>query len=125
TVRREIMSSISGILAATATPFDEDENIAEAALRAHVRRQLTAGVHGIFALGTNSEFYAQSAAERAEAARIVIDEVAGAVPVVIGAGAATTWETVRREIMSSISGILAATATPFDEDENIAEAALR
>lgn len=88
------MTAIRGILAATATPFDEDENIAEAALRAHVRRQLTAGVHGIFALGTNGEFYAQSAAERAEAARIVIDEVAGAVPVVIGAGAATTRETI-------------------------------
>lgn len=88
------MTATRGILAATATPFDEDENIAEAALRAHVRRQLTAGVHGIFALGTNGEFYAQSAAERAEAARIVIDEVAGAVPVVIGAGAATTRETI-------------------------------
>ena len=88
------MTAIRGILAATATPFDEDENIAEAALRAHVRRQLTAGVHGIFALGTNGEFYAQSAAERAEAARIVIDEVAGAVPVVIGAGAATTREAI-------------------------------
>ena len=88
------MTAIRGILAATATPFDEDENIAEAALRAHVRRQLTAGVHGIFALGTNGEFYAQSAGERAEAARIVIDEVSGAVPVVIGAGAATTKETI-------------------------------
>lgn len=88
------MTATRGILAATATPFDEDENIAEAALRAHLRRQLTAGVHGIFALGTNGEFYAQSAAERAEAALIVIDEVAGAVPVVIGAGAATTRETI-------------------------------
>ncbi|MCS4594297.1 dihydrodipicolinate synthase family protein [Brevibacterium sediminis] len=88
------MSSISGILAAIATPFDGGENLIESALRAHVRRQLDAGIHGIFALGTNGEFYAQSAAERAEAARIVIDEVAGAVPVVIGAGAATTRETI-------------------------------
>ncbi|WP_025777524.1 dihydrodipicolinate synthase family protein [Brevibacterium sp. VCM10] len=88
------MTSLNGILAAIATPFDEEERIVESALRAHVRRQLTAGVHGIFALGTNGEFYAQSAAERAEAARIVIDEVAGAVPVVIGAGAATTKETI-------------------------------
>ncbi|MFE1082617.1 MULTISPECIES: dihydrodipicolinate synthase family protein [Brevibacterium] len=88
------MSSISGILAAIATPFDGDENLVESALRAHVRRQLDAGIHGIFALGTNGEFYAQSADERAEAARIVIDEVAGAVPVVIGAGAATTRETI-------------------------------
>lgn len=88
------MSSISGILAAIATPFDGDENLVETALRAHVRRQLDAGIHGIFALGTNGEFYAQSADERAEAARIVIDEVAGAVPVVIGAGAATTRETI-------------------------------
>ncbi|WP_166969316.1 dihydrodipicolinate synthase family protein [Brevibacterium atlanticum] len=88
------MSSISGILAAIATPFDADENLVESALRAHVRRQLDAGVHGIFALGTNGEFYAQTPSERAEAARIVIDEVAGAVPVVIGAGGPTTKETV-------------------------------
>ena len=88
------MSSITGILAAAATPFDDDEQINETALRAHVRRQLDAGVHGIFALGTNGEFYAQSAVERAEAARMVLDEVAGQVPVVIGAGAATTRETI-------------------------------
>jgi 4-hydroxy-tetrahydrodipicolinate synthase len=88
------MSSISGILAAIATPFDEDENLVESALRAHVRRQLEAGVHGIFALGTNGEFYAQTPTERAEAARIVIDEVSGRFPVVIGAGAATTKETI-------------------------------
>lgn len=88
------MSSIKGILAAVATPFDENEILVESALRAHVRRQLDAGVHGIFALGTNGEFYAQSAAERAEATRIVVDEVAGQVPVVIGAGAATTRETI-------------------------------
>ncbi|WP_432790571.1 dihydrodipicolinate synthase family protein [Brevibacterium sp. K11IcPPYGO002] len=88
------MTSLNGILAAIATPFDEEERIVEAALRAHVNRQLDAGIHGIFALGTNGEFYAQTAAERAEAARIVIDEVSGAVPVVIGAGAATTRETI-------------------------------
>ena len=88
------MSSIKGILAAVATPFDDDEQIVESALRAHVRRQLDAGVHGIFALGTNGEFYAQSSAERADATRMVIDEVAGRVPVVIGAGAATTRETI-------------------------------
>ena len=88
------MTSIRGILAATATPFDDEERIVEAALRGHVRRQLEAGVHGIFALGTNGEFYAQSPTERAEAARIVVDEVAGQVPVVIGAGAATTRETI-------------------------------
>ncbi|GAA1855835.1 dihydrodipicolinate synthase family protein [Brevibacterium marinum] len=88
------MSSVKGILAAIATPFDEDENLVEAALRGHVRRQLDAGIHGIFALGTNGEFYAQTPAERAEAARIVIDEVGGAVPVVIGAGGPTTKKTV-------------------------------
>ncbi|WP_029090128.1 dihydrodipicolinate synthase family protein [Brevibacterium album] len=88
------MTALNGILAAIATAFDENEQFAEAAMRVHVRRQLDAGVHGIFALGTNGEFYAQSAAERAEAARVVVDEVAGAVPVVIGAGAITTRETV-------------------------------
>lgn len=88
------MSSITGVLAAVATPFDDDEKLVESALRAHVRRQLDAGIHGIFALGTNGEFYAQSAAERAEATRLVVDEVAGQVPVVIGAGAATTRETI-------------------------------
>ncbi len=87
-------SPLSGILAAVATPFDENELLVEDALRTHVRRQLDAGVHGIFALGTNGEFYAQSAAERAEATRIVVDEISGQVPVVIGAGAATTRETI-------------------------------
>ncbi|MEU2198571.1 4-hydroxy-tetrahydrodipicolinate synthase [Isoptericola sp. NPDC019482] len=89
------MTSIKGILAAVATPFDQDEAIDEAALREHVDGQIEAGVHGIFALGTNGEFFVQSAEERARVARVVVEQVAGRVPVVIGAGAVGTAETVR------------------------------
>lgn len=89
------MTSLTGVLAAIATPFHEDESLDETALRAHVDAQLAAGVHGIFTLGTNGEFYVQSPDERAEVARVVVDQVAGRVPVVVGAGAVGTAETVR------------------------------
>ncbi|GAB3286404.1 dihydrodipicolinate synthase family protein [Pseudoclavibacter terrae] len=84
----------SGIFAAVATAFNDDETFNEGAMRAHLDTQLAAGMHGIFALGTNGEFFVQSPAERAHVTRVVIDQVSGRVPVIVGAGAVSTSETI-------------------------------
>lgn len=83
-----------GIIAAMVTPFTENEEVNEQGIRLLVRRMLKGGVHGIFALGTNGEFFAMDFAEKVRVAEIVVDEVAGRVPVYAGAGAVTTRETI-------------------------------
>ena len=88
------MFQAKGIIPAIVTPFTATEEINEQALRQLVRRMLKGGVHGIFALGTNGEFFALSFEEKVQVAQIVVDEVAGKVPVYLGAGGVTTRETI-------------------------------
>ena len=84
----------SGIIAAMSTPFFEDETLNEEELRHQVDRLIGAGVHGIFALGTNGENYAMDFAEKVRVMEIVIDQAKRRVPVYVGTGCVTTKETV-------------------------------
>ena len=84
----------SGIIAAMSTPFFEDETLNEEELRHQVDRLIGAGVHGIFALGTNGENYAMDFAEQVRVMEIVIDQAKHRVPVYVGTGCVTTKETV-------------------------------
>mgnify|MGYP001188800127 FL=1 len=84
----------SGIIAAMSTPFFEDETLNEEELRHQVDRLIGAGVHGIFALGTNGENYAMDFAKKVRVMEIVIDQAKHRVPVYVGTGCVTTKETV-------------------------------
>ena len=84
-----------GIIPAMVTPFDDREQVNEQALRDLVERLICAGVHGVFCLGTNGEFYALSFDEKVRITEIVADQVRRRVPVYAGAGCITTEETIR------------------------------
>jgi 4-hydroxy-tetrahydrodipicolinate synthase len=78
-----------GIFPILITPFDEHARIDEDSLRGLVEFNLAAGVHGLgIALG--SEVFKLSEAERDQMTRIVVDQVAKRVPVVVNTGAAGT-----------------------------------
>ena len=83
-----------GIIAAMSTPFFADETLNEAELRKQVDRLISAGLHGIFALGTNRENYAMDFAEKVQIMGIVLEQAAHRVPIYIGTGCVTTKETV-------------------------------
>lgn len=83
-----------GIIPALLTPFDGDESINEAEYRAHAERMLAANVDGIFAGGTNGEFFALSFDEKLRIAELAIETANGTVPVYAGTGAITTAETI-------------------------------
>lgn len=83
-----------GIIAALVTPITMDEQINETELRNQVNRQIEAGVHGLFCLGTNGENYILSQAEKLEIIRIVVDENKGRLPVYAGTGCVGTKETI-------------------------------
>ena len=48
---------IQGIIAAMVTPMDKTEAVNLSELRRQTERLITAGLHGLFCLGTNGEAY--------------------------------------------------------------------
>ena len=85
---------IKGIITAMVTPLSED-GINEAATRKLVNKLINDGVHGLFVLGTNGEFYALSEAEKLALVEIVVDEATGRVPVFAGSGGISTEEVIK------------------------------
>lgn len=84
------MELCKGIIPALLTPFTETEEVDYKALRIHVRKLMKAGVHGIFCLGTNGEFYALNETEKMKIVETVVDEVDGKIPVYAGSGEIAT-----------------------------------
>lgn len=104
--RKEVidMVEIKGIIPPIITPMNEDESINEQEMRNQIKRQLDAGVHGIFAFGTNGEGYILSSVEKEEILGIVIEEVKGRVPVYAGTGCISTKDTIRDSLMAKSLG---------------------
>lgn len=83
-----------GIIVAMLTPMFPDETINEKELRNQVNRFIDSGIHGLFCLGTNGEFYGLSYEEKLKVIQIVVDENKGRLPVYAGTGCITTKETI-------------------------------
>lgn len=85
-----------GVFAVLVTPFTKDDKIDETKFRRHLRFLIDKGkVHGVLPTGSTGEFAGLSDAERMQVADIVINEVKGAVPVVVGTAAVATKDTIR------------------------------
>ncbi len=89
------MFEAKGIITAMATPFFEDESLNSGELRRQVERHISAGMDGIFCLGTNGESYALDFHEKVEVIRIVVEQAAGRIPIYAGTGCITTKETIK------------------------------
>ncbi len=81
---------LQGIVPIVFVPFDQNGEIDETSLRNTVRFELEGGVHGIGINGFASEAYKLTDAERIRTVEIVSQEVAGAVPLVIGLAPGST-----------------------------------
>ncbi|MEM2134719.1 MAG: dihydrodipicolinate synthase family protein [Candidatus Freyarchaeota archaeon] len=86
---------IQGVIPAMVTLFDEEQRLDEAAMREHVEFLLDKGVHGIFCLGSMGEFAYLSEEERNKTVEIVVDQVAGRVPVIVGTSHFSTRVSIR------------------------------
>lgn len=75
-----------GILPALCTTFDSDGSLDSEAQRAAVRFVLASGADGIVCFGLAGEVNKLTPEERKEVAAVIIDEVAGRVPVLVGVG---------------------------------------
>ncbi len=95
---------VRGIIPAMVTPFDKDGKLNLPALRKLTDHLIDAGVHGLFAVGGQGEFWALDAEEKKKVIETVVDETRGRVPVYAGTGAETTWETIKLTQMAEAAG---------------------
>lgn len=79
-----------GVFPIMATPFDEQGRLDEESLRSLTAFLIAAGAQGLVPLGILGEVFKLSDAERLRVTKIVLDEAAGRVPVVVGTAHAGT-----------------------------------
>ena len=101
------------MLPALITPFTDDgAAIDEDALAAIVDRLVGAGVGGLVPGGSTGEFTTLSGAERRRLVEVTVEAAAGRVPVVAGAGALSTRETVELSVHAEAAGAAAVMIVP-------------
>ena len=96
---------IKGIIPPVATPMQANEDLDLPRLKWFLDHLIGEGVHGIFVLGTNSEFYALDEREKQEVIATAVAHVRGRVPVYAGTGAESTREAVRLTKMAEKEGV--------------------
>jgi 4-hydroxy-tetrahydrodipicolinate synthase len=95
---------ICGIVPPVATPMQANEDLDLPRLRWFLDHLIASGVHGVFVLGTNSEFYALDEREKQEVVATAVAHVNHRVPVFAGTGAESTREAVRLTKMAEREG---------------------
>ncbi len=97
----QLKDALAGCYVTIPTPFQDtpDLPVNEEALRTHVRFLIDAGLDGdratFLAGGAAGDFSTMTFDERVRVAAVVVDEVAGRVPVAMGAQTTSTQELVR------------------------------
>jgi len=84
------VDELKGVIPPIITPVDAHENIDESGLKRIIDHVMKGGVHGIFVLGGNGEFYALDSENQKRAIEIAVRHVNGRVPVFAGANSITT-----------------------------------
>jgi 4-hydroxy-tetrahydrodipicolinate synthase len=95
---------IRGIIPPVATPMQANEDLDLPRFKWFLDHLIHEGVHGVFVLGTNSEFYALDEREKQEVIATAVAHVNRRVPVFAGTGAESTREAVRLTRMAEREG---------------------
>ncbi len=85
----------SGVLTALITPFQPGGRLDEPALRRLVDRQIAAGVRGLVPCGTTGEAASLSPDEHERVVRVAVEQAAGRVLVLAGAGCNNTAHAIK------------------------------
>lgn len=104
---------LRGIMPPMITPFDQNEELDEAALRADIRYMIDeANVHGIVVGGSTGEGHTLTTDEARRLVGITTDEVAGQLPVIAGVIVDSTRQAVERVQAMADLPIAALQVTP-------------
>lgn len=82
-----------GVMTALVTPFKNGQ-VDEAAFRAHLERQIEAGVDAVVPAGSTGEAATLSVAEHKKVIQMAVEQVNGRVPVIAGTGSNNTAESI-------------------------------
>lgn len=103
-----------GIIPAMVTPLTEDDKVNEAALRKLTNYLIDGGVHGVFAVGSQGEFWALDPDEKKHIWEVVVEEANGRTLVYGGTAGVTTRESVKLTRMAEEAGVDAVSVlTPY------------
>jgi 4-hydroxy-tetrahydrodipicolinate synthase len=102
----------TGAGTALVTPFTRDGAVDEAGVKRLARRQIDAGIHFLVPCGTTGESPTLTEDERVRIVELVVEESAGRVPVLAGAGGYNTREVIHTALRmkrAGANGILSVT----------------
>lgn len=77
---------IEGVIPALPTPFTSNGQLDEIGLSKLVQHVIAGGVHGLWVLGSTSEFPSLNGTQRATIVQICVENAAGRIPVIVGVG---------------------------------------
>ena len=104
----------NGSIVALVTPFTDNGEIDQAALRGLVDFHLEQGSNGLVIAGTTGESVALSPAEFTGILDLVVAQVGGRIPVIAGTGSASTRRSVEQTLLAAKHGADAAlVVTPY------------
>jgi len=113
---------LGGLIPPIITPLRADLTVDVESLRAVVEFQLDAGAAGIFALGSSGEAIYRTDDDRKLIVDVVVSQVNGRVPVLVGAVDATTERVIQQLDWIEESGAAGAVVTgPFYANVSVAE----
>lgn len=98
---------VEGIIPAVVTPFSKNSDINEEVFKELLQYFTTAGVHGLFVLGSQGEFYALSFKEKVRLMELAVETIGSRLPIYAGTGTNSTRETVELSQIAEKIGISA------------------
>lgn len=116
------ISDFKGVIPAVLSVFDKDENFDEQATRAFIRHLMSYDIGGLYLTGSTGEAFLQDSAERMRQVDVVMDEVAGRLPVVVHVGAISTKKSIELAKHAQRAGAAGVSSVPpfyfkFSEDQ--------
>ena len=104
--------SYKGVIPALATPLHKDETIDEEGLSRLIEYHISAGVGGIFVLGSMGEFAGLEDKEKWSLVKLTVEKVKGRVPVLAGASDTGTKRVIKNVLMIKELGADASVVLP-------------
>lgn len=106
------IKSVTGVIPAMVTPFDENEALDEGRLRAIVNFLIERKLEGLYITGSTGESFLMSPEERKRVVEITVDEVRGRIPVIAHIGAIGTRTSIDLAQHAAAAGVDAISSVP-------------
>lgn len=118
----DLLDRLGGAFVPLVTPVDRTGGLDLDSLVRLVRHVLAGGVDGIWVCGTSGEFHLLDDAERTEVLRVVVEEVAGRVPVVAHVGDGATRRVIPKaeaalEVGADAISVITPYFVPYSSEE--------